>query len=236
MKVRHTHYSTLYKASGWVLYIYLRWFFTRRSIITLTEVANDKRVARLKRVKGWTFCQVEGWGKDECAVMFKNSVWELAGGITTKRLTERPLPGRNTPLHTLIVPLRSRTAIGAVMLIVSVLHNAAHLERQINRELNREANKNWSKYLATRKAFDWEILACGDHNRDWKRLATRIHFRTLFNWKDVSFTWEGWKGTLGTFKTRFIDFSITTGTITARRVHRLNRASDHRAYSETLEF
>lgn len=231
MKIRHYHTSSRYSRSGYSLWFSLTAFLTRRAIITLTEVSNNKRVERLKKVRGWTFHQVEGAGKDECAIMTRNKVCRTLVPVHAIQHTERDLPSRGAPIHSVNLGVE---LIGGVDLWISVIHNAAHLDKLINRELNREANIKWNRLLRSRESFGWEVLGCGDHNRDWRKLPTRRYMRDIFEW--ANFTWERINPRLGTYENRLIDFSITTGVILSATVHRLNPSSDHRAYSEQLQF
>jgi hypothetical protein len=124
----HIHCSSRFDRSAASLDADITDWQTKSSLITLTEVSEDRRAVQL-RASGWGYYYVRhGSYGDDCAVGWDTSVWKRLSG-TTRKLSKpyvRALSGNVVPIYGITVVLK-RVDTGHKLLI-GVTHFPAHIE------------------------------------------------------------------------------------------------------------
>jgi len=129
MTFSHIHCSSSHNRPAGQLERDLDDWMARFELITMTEIDNDNRSAKL-REKGWGHYNArKSQGQDECAVAWDLGVW-LRKWAGVRRLTDRRFYRENgklaAPTHSCSVVLLHRSSGKRVL--VSVTHLPAHVE------------------------------------------------------------------------------------------------------------
>lgn len=232
------------------------------SIITLTEVANDKRGATLAE-KGWGYARAKkDYGRDECAVCYRKDTWKQVY-FGYKKLNSR---GRvyAGPVCSCDVILKHATSGHRVL--ISVTHMPSGVEGshrwntrkdhwQARKEAWMSSLENWSTHIKDldRKHNPDAILIVCDWNlnlkKNWVRDLLHTHWGQGYKQAWVRFPTSGGslnggpvaplgapgKGT----GDRIIDGTLYKGQIqvdTPPNLLATVRSSDHRPYKERFQF
>ena len=125
----HIHCSSRFDRSAASLEADLDNWMENSSIVTLTEISNDKRAQKMQE-KGWAYYNAKkSDGQDECGIAWRLDRWKRISGVTMKlnNAVYYRLDGRNAdPVVSASVVLRHRDT--GHRLLVSVTHMPAHVE------------------------------------------------------------------------------------------------------------
>lgn len=239
-KIRHLHSSSRFDRTPLSLLTLVKAWLGRVDLITLTEVGNNKRVAALKRLPGWTFTQVEDAaapGADECAIITRDAALKVLSFAAVK-LTDKATSDRGIRKTYALNATVQTTALER--LVVSVVHLPAHVEKGdelAGRPLDVAAWKDsvatWAKVLEIARLKGFGIIAAADWNTNFKRAEHRERIDALMpHLKSAWFV--GGIPTTGTHGSRLIDDTRTTLGVEAIRLVSARGSSDHTPYLATL--
>jgi hypothetical protein len=262
----HIHCSSRFDRSPESLEYDLDNWMADASLITVTEVTNNARAARL-REKGWGYYNAKSFqDADNCAIAWETATWHRVSGKILKlsaNTFDRLHGMQNVSLWAATVVLR-HTQSGH-RLLVSCTHMPAHIEGPDGWRHNQgwEARKravmtgltNWSTHvddMTKKQKIDAQLIVA-DWNinlkADWWRQILMNHWGSEYQiaWKDMPT--EG--GSLhGGPKApsndspgkghhdRIIDGSLYNGLKVTKGPTLMPRvrSSDHRPYQETFKF
>jgi hypothetical protein len=262
----HIHCSSRFDRSAASLEYDLDNWMADASIITLTEVNNDARAAKL-REKGWSYFNAKsGGGRDDGAIAWETATWRRSAGVILKltdHTFDRWYGAQNTNLWACTVVLNH--VLSGHKLLVSVTHMPAHVEGaggwrddvsgwQARKRAYLNALTNWSTHVAdmtTKQKIDAQLI-CGDWNvsfkADWFRQILGNHWGADYDlaWKTMPTDGgslhsdkPGPAGVPGkSYKDRIIDGSLYNGLKVTKDPVLMPRvsSSDHRPYKETFQF
>jgi hypothetical protein len=252
MPFTHIHCSSRFDRSLESLEHDLDNWMQRCSIITLTEVQNNRRSGRL-REKGWDYYSAKKiQGADNCAIGWSREVWSVQWQGVRKLHQHRWIGHHFAYVHAAAVLLKHRQR--GQTLLVMCTHMPAHIDAHGDdkhfittgagwrgrKAAYQTSIKNWSTWthqLDRSKRPDG-ILVVADWNislkDDWFRAYLKDHWG-----KDYKLGWKhfgtmGWRGG----SPRVIDGTLAKGlaiTEGAQMMHAV-RSSDHRPYIESFDF
>lgn len=261
----HIHSSSLFMNTASSLEADLDVWMTKASLITLTEIQNNRRAATM-RERGWRYFNAKrDQGYDQCGVCWAIEDWHLQrswvrklnDNAFTRGLTQRP----SAPIVSCTVLLKSVQT--GQTLLVSVVHMPAHVEGpggwrtdlakwQARKAAYLSSLKNWSIHIEDleRKKRPDGTLVVADWNLNLKQHWVRDLLHTRFDghrqaW--VQFPTEGGSmhggpvAPLGPGKgshAKIIDGTLYRGLKVTRHPNLMAAAesSDHRPYIEAFEF
>lgn len=262
----HIHCSSRYDRSAASLETDLDDWMAKSSLITLTEITNDRRAATM-REKGWGYYNHNiGVDSDNCGICWASDTWKRVSGQVRRleNIRYARLNGRaGLFLYSATVVLK-RVDSGH-KLLVSVSHLPAHVEgaNGFRTDLDQwrarkvaylSALKNWSTHVkdAERKGHVDATLIVADWNLnlkdDWVRSLLRDHWGPNYQlaWKLIPTSGgvllggpeaPGGAPGRGT-KDRIIDGTLYRGVKPIEGPFQMARvrSSDHRPYSERFRF
>ena len=258
----HIHCSSRYDRTSASLEKAVDGWREQSSIITLTEVANDKRGATL-REQGWGYARAKkDYGRDECAVCYRKDTWALSWQ-GYKKLNSR---GR-----VFAGPVCSGDALlkhkdSGHKLLITVTHMPSGVEGggggwrtsnsywKARREAYLSSLENWSTHIKALKRDKKPdaIMIVADWNfnlkKTWSRNLLKDHFGSGYKQAWVRFPTSGGslhggpvaplgspgKGT----GDRIIDGTLYSGlkVESAPNLMATTASSDHRPYKERFKF
>jgi hypothetical protein len=222
------------------------------SLITLTEITNNRRAATM-REKGWAYYNSKkNNGEDNCGTCWDTTKWKR-GWAGTRKLNNHVfyrLNGKHAePIYSSSVILIRKDS--GHKLLVSVTHMPAHVEgahqwrTQENQWKARKAAylsslKNWSSHVKdlVRKHKPDGVLIVADWNlnlkEDWVRELLKDHWGKEYKQAWKKFPHSG--GSLG--GNRIIDGSLyrRLKVVDAPELLPKTASSDHRPYEEQFRF
>jgi hypothetical protein len=200
---QHIHCSSRFDRTPAQLEIDLDNWMKTASIVTMTEVGNDRHAAQLAE-KGWGYLYVKGAAPgDDCGIAWHKRDWDLVKRFDQRISTIRIPRGKvNAQQWFISVLLRGR-AMGHTLL-VCVTHMPAHLQGRggqhwgtwdahwkIRKAAYQQAMKNYSthvKALARKHKAD-AVLVIADWNLNLK-LAWVQHYMNVHWGKDYRQAWK----------------------------------------------
>lgn len=236
-KFKHIHLSTRYDRSTDVLRRVVASYIRHdASIMTFTEVDTEKREKVLRQFEGWGFVAGDKTGRDDCGIMWNEEEWTVLHKETIN--VAKYMAGNIGAAYAVLEHKDTGKAI-----VVSVVHLPSSVEGHGRVAGGRAAEwflarRNWVKHAkALRKRFGAKsIMLVADWNLDLKKKWVRVLIKAQhprFKW-----LWKNWP-VVGTHGNRLIDFTLIKGGLRMVKhpeIHGMTRASDHRAYEETLAF
>ena len=262
---RHIHCSSRYDRPPETLEVDLDNWMAHSSLITLTEVTNDNRAAKL-REKGWAYYNAKdsaGKDADNCAVCWETETWARKYGAV-RRLSNNTFDRANGMQNLYIwastVILKNRKS--GHKLLVSVSHPPAHVEGHggfkttdagwaARKRAYMTALTNWHAHvsdLERKHKTDASLIVA-----DWNVNLKDQWFRDLLHQKwgsDFQIAWQKLPNAGGSLhgapgnspKTsthdRIIDGSLLKDLKVSDGPNLMSRvkSSDHRPYNETLQW
>lgn len=220
------------------------------SLITVTEVTNNNRSAKLAE-KGWRYFNAkddQGRDADNCAIAWRTDTWHRRTGKILRlsnNTFDRTFGLQNLYIYACTVVL---THANGQRLLVSVAHPPAHIEGPggfktttqgwlARKNAYLSALKNWSRHVsdmqrkqqvdATLIVADWNL----NLKDNWVRALLKEH------WGDYKLSWKHFPtegGSLG--GQRIIDGSLYRGMSTdGAELMARSASSDHRPFRETFD-
>lgn len=262
----HIHCSSRYDRSPASLEYDLDNWMADASLITVTEVTNDSRAAKL-REKGWGYYNSKKSGDaDNCAIAWETATWRRVNGKVI-RLSSNTFDRKNGQhnLYMWAATVVLRHTKSGHKLLVSVSHLPAHIEGQgklLTTGEGWQARKqavmtgltNWSthvKDISSKQNIDAQLIVA-----DWNvNLKAQWWLTILMNhWgAEYSSAWTDFPTDGGALHggpdvpndapgkghhDRIIDGSLTNGLTCPGHPQLMARvrSSDHRPYKETFKF
>lgn len=234
---KHNHLSTRYDRSVESLERVLRSYIKDGAdIITLTEVDSEKREKVIRSFEGWGSITGDKTGRDDCAVMWKQSEWEVIHAETFN--VAKYMAGNIGAAVAVLQHKHLRYRI-----VVSVVHLPSSVEGEARVMGGRAdewflARRNWVRRVKKlKRAYKADAMAIiADWNIDLKKRWVKVLIKSLHpRWKFVWNLSDLPAG--GTHGKRIIDFTLIKGKIRVvkrPKIHRTTAASDHRGYDEVL--
>lgn len=247
---RHIHCSSRFDRSAESLETALDTWMDECSLITLTEVANANRAAKL-REKGWDYYNAtqRGGRADDAAICWRKDTWHVKGRWLRRlygsfKSTNQVLSG----LWCSTVLLR-HTGTGH-LLLVSVSHMPHDVQAaggfkttgdawQARKVAYQDGMRHWAAHIENldRKRKPDAIIVCGDFNvglnTDWFRAYMKDRWRKL----DLRCAWKHFPTEGGSIHVqgRIIDGTFYHGMTTdGAELMPHDPSSDHRPYEETF--
>lgn len=206
----HIHCSSRFDRSPASLETDLDTWMSESSLVTVTEVTNDARAARL-REKGWGYYNAkddQGRDADNCAIAWENATWHrLTGKITrlSNNTFDRRYGMQNIYIYSCTVVLKNVSS--GHKLLVSVTHFPAHIEGpggwnhstgwQARKNAYMNALTNWSKHvkdLSDKMNIDAQLI-CADWNlnlkADWVQVLLGNHWGNEYSLVWSNFPTDG---------------------------------------------
>ena len=250
----HIHTSSRFDRTPASLEADLDRWMEQCSIITLTEVSDNRRAATL-REKGWAhFNAKKGQGADNCAVCWDTSVWSRTwGGVKKLHLHRYMRPQAHKPagfVHACSVILKHKASGNTILITVAHLPNAIQqgqgfvhsgYDWRARKAAYVESVKNWSTLcqgiVRSKKNLD-AVLVVADWNISLKDNWFRDFLRNHWG-RSYKLTWKHFP-TAGSLSAhgRIIDGSLVKNLKIVEGADLMPRAqsSDHRPYRERLGF
>ncbi len=262
----HIHCSSRYDRPAATLESDLDGWMDQASLITLTEITNDRRAATM-REKGWAYYNAAlGGGRDDCGICWDTSVWKRRSGsiVRISNNTYSRLKGRSgLYLYSCSVVLRNINS--GHVLLVTTSHMPAHIqgvggfktnvdEWAARKQAMLSGLRKWNADVREkeRRAHADATLICADWNLnlklDWVRGLLHDYWGDRYREAWQRFPTEGGSmkggpvaplGAPGVSKgDRIIDGSLYNGLKVTEDPNLMHRAvsSDHRPYKESYRF
>lgn len=257
MPVEPPHFPHIHCSSRWdrpasALEKDLDNWMQHSSIVTLTELTNNRNAATL-REKGWDYFNSKlNNGQDDVGIAWKTSIWKRKRGWTVK-LTNIQFFLRNhrpaEPVYAATVLLKHATSGHEVL--VSCAHLPAHVEGaggwrtteykwKARKDAYIQSHVNWSgavrQYVKETKPDS--VLVVADYNLNLKEAWVRQFLQSHWAAADLKLAWTHFPGEGGTFDNRIIDGTMYRGLKIVDQPDILGNvaSSDHRPYRESFKF
>lgn len=242
MEFKHTHSSGRYDAAADRLNNAARSYSKTSSLLTFTEVSSEAR-ERALQLPGFKVLATDHGLKDDSAIVFDTSIWELVEHHPVLVGRHRFKIGRHlsSPLWAQVAVLehkvaKKRIVVGVCHFPSSVEGDLAHKRRtdrvlawnQATGQLRKHVNKMKRKYKAKGAILsaDWNI----NFKHRWARAFVKAKFPL---WTLV------WSKTLparGTHGARLIDAAVLKGLRVLKAfVEPDDNSSDHVPWSEVIQ-
>lgn len=243
--IDHIHYSSLWSTPIGELEKDFDYYMARTDILTVTEVQNDRRSAKLAE-KGWKYFAATGVrGGDECAVAWKNSVWKLEWkkALKVSQKTWKRKGNTVAPLHASTVVLRHKQT--GFKLLISAMHFPALVEdvwrtpkaaQDARVQTYKRSITNWKKHINQQemKHKPDGVILTGDWNLDFKKNWVRNYVMSEFKPRGFKLSWKHFPSNGTHYRGRIIDASLFKGMKTkdgSKLVpKRKGKTSDHRGF------
>jgi hypothetical protein len=205
--------------------------------LSLTEMGAEARARVLHDFPAYAVARAKGRdGDDECALLVKRDHYKILSERAVK-LSKLPVPRRKGLFdHALVVELESLLT-GSFQTRI-VVHRPSAVEGRVGIRSGgqgacyRDGTEGLKKLIAS---VEGRLVVTGDWNLSLRRRWVQRYFNRHYPGFDRTWT----PATLpekGTRGGRVIDFSLVRGyRVTSAEVIRQFKASDHRAFRETLE-
>lgn len=240
MEFTHVHSSGRFDRSNESLAKDLTSFHKVGSIVTHTEMSQDRRTAVFKANKddGWEFYRSgEDFGQDECVIEWDSNVWKLDGEPRaiqmTKRRFKRSAGFMAPPIHVLKVNLRSVKNPKIVIVTMT-----AHLP--VDKIPERAAiwhdiMRNWASWIRRykKRRQGRKLLLIADWNKNFRQLSERAAISRYLWPLGLKASWAGNMpkrgGTFGPLG--LIDGDYSNMKVVWCRLLPDTKSSDHRPYA-----
>jgi hypothetical protein len=260
----HIHCSSRFDRSAESLESDLDDWMSQSSLITVTEVNNDNRAAKL-REKGWSYFNSKlNQGQDDVGIAWEKANWAQRTG-STKKLSHTTFQRGTRPVYVYAATVVLRRTDSGHKLLASVSHMPAHVEGrgdfattedqwQARKKAYLDALTGWSTWVKDQErkhntdasliVADWNI----NLKDDWFRALLTDHWGEKYDQAWKHFPTSG--GSLGGGPTapdgspgkggsdRIIDGSLFRDLIVTGEPDLMDRvaSSDHRPYKESFRF
>lgn len=246
----HIHCSSRFDRSAESLETDLDDWMSKSGLITVTEVNNDNRAARL-REKGWSYFNSKlNQGQDDVGIAWSKDEWAQRTG-STKKLSHTTFQRGTRPVYVYAATVVLRRTDSGHKLLVSVSHMPAHVEGsgdfatiddqwRARKKAYLDGLTSWSTWVKDQERkhnTDGSLIVA-----DWNINLKDQWFRSLLNdhWGDqYDQAWKNFPtagGSLG--GERIIDGSLFRDLIVTGEPDLMDRvrSSDHRPYKESFRF